>query len=263
MREGGRLFPTIIFDQPDAMRKILIPILFSFPLLAHADCRDRLSAWTQKLHPGRQLNTEMAVCKVSPADASQTIAVLPMAQPGPDDDDVVYDVDVLVASSDTGTVAAHIFEQGAIISDAIRLRGIAIDTARYQLAPQTRAFGVRVDYEGSSRVAPSGDTTLDLYVLDGNTLRRVLADLTTNTQSGEWDGNCAGTFTDISRVLSIGSSAANGYATLQLAEKRVDSISKPSKSDCATREKPAIRTRYNLKYDGIRYVLPKVLEYQH
>lgn len=247
----------------NAMRKILISIFLCLPLLAHADCKDRLSAWTQKLHPGRKLNTEMAVCKVSPADPSQTIAVLPMAQSAADDDDVVYDVDVLVASSDTGAVIAHVFEQGAIISDAIRLSGIALDTARYQLAPQTRAFGVRVEYEGSSRVAPSGDTTLDLYLIDGSALRRVVSDLTMSTRSGDWDGNCAGTFTDISRTLSFAPSASNGYANLLVTEKKIDSVNKRSGADCSTRKKPLVRNIYSLKYDGSQYVVPATLKYEH
>ena len=245
------------------MRKVALSLLLWLPLLAHADCKDRLSAWAQKLHPGRQLDTEMAVCKVSPADPSQTIAVLPMAQSGATDDDAVYDVDVLVANSDTGAIIARIWEQGAIISDAIRLTGIAIDTARYQLAPQTRAFGVRVNYEGSSRVDPSSDATLDLYVLDGSTLRRVMADLTVSTRNADWDGDCAGTFSNVSRTLSFAPAAADGYANLHVAEKKVDTINKPSGTDCAPRDKPAVRTGYDLKYDGARYVLPAALKYQH
>lgn len=245
------------------MRKILISLFFCLPALAHADCKDRLSTWTQKLHPGRTLNTEMAVCKASPADPSQTIAVLPMAQPGSADDDVVYDVDVLVANSDTGAVVAHMFEQGAIISDAIRLSSIALDTARYQLAPQTRAFGVRVEYEGSSRVSPSGDTTLDLYVMDGSALRRVVADLTVSTQNGDWDGNCEGAFTDIARTLSFAPAASNGYANLLVTEKKTDSVNKSSGTDCATQKKPPVRSTYNLKYDGAKYVVPATLKYEH
>jgi hypothetical protein len=246
------------------MRKVIVSILFWLPLLAHAaDCKDRLSAWSQKLHPGRELNAEMAVCKVSPADPKQTFAVLPLVQPGATDDGAVYDVDVLVANSDTGAIIAHIFEPAAIMSDAIVLRGIVLDTARYQLAPQMRAFGVRVNYEGSSRVDPMSDTSLDLYVLDGNSLRRVAADLTMSTQSGDWDGNCAGTFSDISRTLSFGPTARNGYATLLVAEKSVDSVNKPSGSECATKEKPAVRKNYSLEYDGAKYVVPAALKYEH
>lgn len=242
------------------MRKIIVSMFLSLPLLAHADCKDRLSAWAQKLHPGRQLNAEMAVCKVSPADPSQTFAVLPMAQAGATDDEAVYDVDVLVANSDTGAIIARIFEQAAITSDAVGLRGITLDTARYQLAPQTRAFGVRVNYEGSSRVDPMSETSLDLYVLDGNALRRVLAGLVVSAQNGDWDGNCAGTFTDISRTLSFGPSARNGYATMHVAEKKIDSINKPAGADCATREKPAVRAGYSLEYDGAKYVVPAALK---
>jgi hypothetical protein len=243
------------------MRKIIVSAFLLLPLLAHADCKDRLSAWAQKLHPGRQLNTEAAACKVSPADSTLTFAVLPIAQPGATDDDAVYDVDVLVTNSDTGAIVARIFEPAAITSDAIGLRGITLDTARYQLAPQTRAFGVRVNYEGASRVAPSSDTTLDLYVMDGNALRRVVANLTVDSGGGEWDGNCEGTFFQTSRTLSFGPATRNGYATLHVAEKKIDSANTPAGDQCKTRQKPAARTSYSIDYDGAKYALPAMLKY--
>jgi hypothetical protein len=245
------------------MRKALVALFLCLPLLAHADCKDRLSDWAQKLHPGRQLNAETAACKVSPADPAQTFAVLPIVQPGATDEDAVYDVEVLVANSDTGAIVAHLFEPSAITSDAIGLRGIALDTARYQLAPQIRAFGVRVSYEGASRVAPASDTTLDLYVMDGHALRRVIADLTVDSDSGDWDGDCAGTFSEMSRTLSFGPAAHDGYATLHVAEKKVDSTNTPAGEECVTKEKPAVHTHYDIEYDSGKYTLPAALKYEH
>jgi hypothetical protein len=241
------------------MRKIIVSTLLCLPLLAHADCKDHLSAWAQKLHPGRTLDTDAAICKISPADPTQTFAVLPIAQPGATDDEAVYDVDVLVTNSDTGEIIARLFEPSAITSDAVRLAGIELDTARYQLAAQTRAFGVRTNYEGSSRVNPFSTTTLDLYVMDGHALRRVVTNLTIHNNSGEWDGNCAGTASDSARALSIGTAIHNGYATLHVAEKTVDSISKPAGQDCNTKDSSAKRAGYDLEYDGAQYAVPAKL----
>jgi hypothetical protein len=243
------------------MRKIIVSTLLCLPLLAHADCKDHLAAWAQKLHPGRTLDTDAAICKISPADPTQTLVVLPTAQAGATDDDTVYDVDVLVTNSDTGEIIARLFEPAAITSDAVRLQGIALDTARYQLAPQTRAFGIRTSYEGSSRVNPYSGTALDLYVVEGHTLRRVVTDLTIGNSNGEWDGNCAGTFSDSSRTLSVGPATRNGYATLHLAEKTVDSTSKPAGQECNTKDSPAKRTGYDLEYDGTQYVVPAKLRF--
>ncbi|HEY4073035.1 MAG TPA: hypothetical protein VGM52_08015 [Herbaspirillum sp.] len=243
------------------MRKIITSALLCLPLLAHADCKDHLSAWAQQLHPGRTLDADAAICKISPADPTQTFVVLPIAQPDATDDDAVYDVDVLVTNSDTGEIIARIFEPSAITSDAVRLQGIALDTARYQLAPQTRAFGVRTNYEGSSRVAPYSATALDLYVMDGHALRRVVANLTISNSGGEWDGNCAGTFSDSSRTLSVGAAGRNGYATLHVAEKTVGSTSKPAGQDCNTKDSPAKRAGYDMEYDGAQYAVPAKLKY--
>jgi hypothetical protein len=242
------------------MRKIIVSALLSLPLLAHADCKDHLAAWAQKLHPGRTL-ADTAICKVSPADPTQTFAVLPIAQAGATDDDAVYDVDVLVANSDTGEIIARVFEPAAITSDAVRLQGIELDTARYQLAPQTRAFGVRTNYEGSSRVNPYSGTALDLYVVDGHTLRRVVANLTIKNSNGEWDGNCAGAFSDSTRTLSVSSATRNGYATLHVAEKTVNSVSKPAGQECNTKDSPAKPAGYDLEYDGARYGVPAKLQF--
>ncbi|WP_083253522.1 hypothetical protein [Pandoraea sp. ISTKB] len=245
------------------MRKILTVALLCLPLFAHADsrvdCKDRFGEWTKALQPGRTVDTDFATCKVWPANPAQTLAVLPMPQPGSTDDDKVYDVEVIVADSQSGKIVAHRFEKAAITSDAVMLRGIALDTAPWRLTPQVLAFGVRTTFEGSSRVNPFSQTALSLYVVDGTKLRKVVDNLATQSSGGEWDGNCAGSFDDTSRAVSVGPAGKDGYARLIVSQKTTTTTNKPTRNDCASKESTSKGANVTLEYDGARYVVPKAL----
>ncbi|WGS52167.1 hypothetical protein LFL96_28615 [Paraburkholderia sp. D15] len=250
------------------MKKIIACAVLCLPLFAHADtetdaaCQANLAKWMKALHPGRQLDTEHALCKVWPADPSLTLAVQPLPQAGVNDDGGVYDLEVLVADSQSGALVAHFYQPSAITSDAIRFSSIDLDTARYQLTPQLRAFGVRVTYEGSSRVNPYGAQVLSLYVLDGHAVRRVLGDMVVSSNSGEWDDNCAGSFSTVARTLAVGPANASGYATLKVGETSKDSVSKKTRSDCKTTESAPKRTSTMLNYSGSAYNVPKAMKYE-
>ncbi|VVE76377.1 PA3715 family protein [Pandoraea sputorum] len=241
------------------MRSLFAAALLCLPLAAHADCRDRLNEWTKTLHPGRTLDADVAACKVWPANPAQTLAVLPLPQTGSTDDDKVYDVEIVVADSQSGKIVAHRFEKSALTSDAVVLRSVSLDTAPWRLAPQITAFGVRAGYEGSSRVNPFSQTTLSLYVIDGATLRKIVDNLATQVGGGEWDGNCAGSFSDTSRAISVGPVGKAGYAVLVVSEKTVTTTNKPTRNDCASKESMAKRPNVSLEYDGTRYAVPKAL----
>lgn len=236
-------------------------MLLCAPLFAQADCKDHFTDWAQKLHPGRTVDADHAACKIWPANPAQTLAVLPMPQTGGSADETVYDVEVLVADSKTGAIIAHSDEPSAITSDAVSLESIALDTATWQLSPQELAFGVRTSYQNSSRVNPYTVTALSLYLIDGAKLRHVLSNLTTQQSNGEWDGNCAGQFSDTSRAISLGPVGRNAYATLRVSEKAVDSTHTQLGDQCASKDKAAKRTSYTLEYDGTHYSVPAALSY--
>lgn len=239
------------------MRTVFAATLLCLPLLALADCREHLNAWTKTLQPGRTLDTDMAACKVWPANPAHTLAVLPLRQKGSTEENTVYDVEVVVADSRSGNITAHRFEKAAFTSDANVLRSLALDTAPWRLAPQVIAFGIRAEYQGTSRVNPFSQTTLSLYVMDGATLRKVIDTLATQISDGQWDGNCAGRFTDTSRTLSMGPADVSGYATLVVSEKTVTTTNQRARGDCASRETTSRRPGVAIGYDGTRYTVPK------
>jgi hypothetical protein len=250
------------------MKKHLVSVALCLPLLAHAapdaaaDCQAHLATWMKTLHPGRQLDTDHAACKIWPADPSLTLAVQALPKAGNTDDQGEYDLEVLVADSKSGAILAHEYEPGAISSDAIRFSQIDLDTARYQITSQLRAFGVRVSYEGASRAAPYEGQALSLYVLDGHTLRRVVDDLAVENSSGEFDERCAATISAITRTLSVGPANSTGYATLRVGESTKQSVSKQTAKDCVTTDRSTRGSTTTLEYDGGAYRVPKALHYE-
>jgi len=244
------------------MFKFWAAALLAIPMLAHAGCEDRMSTWAQTLHPGREIATTDSACKVWSADTSLTLAVLSFKQKATDPDAATYDVDVLVAKSDTGEVLAHLYRTAALNGDAITIEGVGLDTARYQLAPDTRAFGVRIDHQGSSRVNPFTDSVLDLYVVQGHTLKRVLSNLETHVENGDWDGDCAGTFSSVNRVVSIDPNQVHGYAVLRVSQKSGTRNATMNGDQCVSRDVPPVREDFTLQYDGTQYAVPKKLSFE-
>ena len=83
----------------------------------------------------------------------------------------VLDAYIVVIDNATGKIICKFIEPNAWTSDALMLTGISIDTGLYHLNTTTRAFGIRVDYTGSSRPNPFSETHLSLYVADKNSLK--------------------------------------------------------------------------------------------
>lgn len=173
------------------------------PTFAHAACEDTMQTWADKLHPGRTLDASHSACKPWPANPELTLAALTLPHADNEGNEGTYDLDVLVADSASGSIVAHAYQPDAIESDGIAFADIALDTARYQLTPTNRAFGVRIGHEGASVANPYARTSLSLYVVDGQTLRLVLDRLTVEQASGEWDTRCKGFYDTTTRSVSL------------------------------------------------------------
>ncbi len=120
--------------------------------------------------PTRADTRVTAACKPSPADKSVTIVAAAYDR-GTD-----YDKNLVVALVSARVVAAF---TGAIEEDAsMRVSGgsLRIDTARYQLAPGVRAFGVDVSsVKAGPHCADGGSGAMrSLFVRDGAVLRPVV-----------------------------------------------------------------------------------------
>ncbi len=244
------------------MRRFTLLPLFVFPVIAWGDCTGHLQTWAQALHPALKFDREHAVCRINPADPSQVLAALPIETNVDEDRQGDYGLEVVVADAVSGKIIAHHYQEAAIVSDAVQFSSLALDTARYQLAPGLRAFGVRIGHTGASRVNPFGSEILKLYVYDGAQLRQVMNQLVVNQSGGEWDGVCAGEFNETKRTVAIGKPGKDGFASLRVSEKSTGSRAVvKGDDDCEETESASTTATYRLEYDGSRYGVPKGLSY--
>ncbi|RZI94305.1 MAG: hypothetical protein EOP78_09225 [Variovorax sp.] len=234
-------------------------------LASHASCDTGLAERMHaKLHPDRELDRERAGCKAWPGFLGRYIVVLPLPRGAVSDAGTEFDLDVMVVqqadngNTDRARIASRVFEKRALVEDAVRISDILIDTARYTLAPDTRAFGLRVKHSGSSRANPYANEELRLYVPQGEHLHKVLDGLETTRERGEWDTACAGKFEQVRTSVAVSRTSSNkGYADLLLSQTRIESHATPSvDGECVEREQPARFKTLTLQYDGTRYPIP-------
>ncbi len=154
----------------------------------------------------------------------------------------------------------HLYQETVELNPGIRISDttLSIDTARYDLAPEVRAFGVRMDMGHSPKCADGGSTRyLTLLVPDGKRLRPVLTrqplrvwtvakwDLTDNI-----DACSIETVNEADLILTPGSSSSHGWRDLNVTALiqshgpgRHESSQRPSRK----------KTLTTLHYDGDHY----------
>lgn len=225
-------------------------------------------------YPMRRHN-QFSSCKAWPDDTRNSIVALSYLQSsetdtgqdsrsqynkyGNEDGMGDYDLDVLIVNSTTRKPLARLLQKAAIASDAWRFNGLAIDTARYRLAPGIRAFGVRATHSSSSRANPAGTTELNLYVHKNGRLQMVLAGLITSSTRGEWDTNCTGEFSQTESTIEVGKTTSHGYADLLVRTTTTGSQQRAENDDCVETTLAPVVTQDTLRYDGNAYVIPPSL----
>lgn len=250
-----------------AARFATVMVLATCAVAARAACESGLAERMHaKLYPQRELDEEHAACKPWPAFPGRSIVVLPMPRPSSEPGVTEYDLEVLViqrpdnGNTERDIVMSRLFEAQALTGDAIAIEDIRIDTARYVLAADTRAFGLRVRYRGSSRANPYATETLQLYAAQGAKLRKVLGEIELDMDRGEWDTSCAGRFEQVRGTLSVARSANQGLADLLVQRTRTESRAEPQEGgDCAEKASPATLRSYTLRFDGESYRIPQAL----
>lgn len=233
---------------------------------AHAACESGLAERMHaKLHPQRELDERLAACKAWPAFPGRSIVVLPLVKAAGEGMRLLDLELLLIQRPDNGnterdTVVARLFQPEALTEDAVAIQDIRIDTARYTLASDARAFGLRVRYRGSSRANPFASETLRLYLPHGSKLRPVLEELELDRDSGEWDTQCNGRFEQLRTQVSVGRTGSNGLADLLLSRTLKKSHAQMHEDgDCREAGGPARFSTATLHYDGERYKVPKAL----
>ena len=251
------------------LRHALLLLCLAAAGLAHAACESGLAERIHaKLYPHRPLDERLAACKVWPAFPGRSIVVLPLPRETTDHGAKVFDLELLLiqrpdnGNTERDAVIGRLFQAEALDEDATTsIQDIRIDTSRYVLSSDARAFGLRVRYSGSSATAsPLASETLRLYVHHANKLRQVLQEVELDHDNGGWDATCTGHFEKLRTMLSVGRSASNGFADLQLSRTLVQSRAQELEDQgCVEKSLPAKFSTVTLRYDGERYKTPKFL----
>ncbi|CNE94658.1 hypothetical protein QVN42_15240 [Yersinia nurmii] len=244
------------------MRRIFLLLSsLMFSSYSLADCQSFIPQLAKTLHPELTLApSNLNICKIWPYAPDKTIVVMTLISDIPEQysDQPTYDVDVLVVDSTTGKLIAHRYDQNAISDDAIYTDNISIDTARYQLTADNRAFGIRTYHRGSSRVNPIADYVLTLYSLQDGKLNKLTKPLQMDQYSAEWDGNCAGEFSEDKRTISVAKTQTHGFNDLQINSVTTSRRSELVKEDnCVDKEVSVRKNSMLLKYNGTEYTVPQ------
>ncbi|HEY9130419.1 MAG TPA: hypothetical protein VIM98_01580 [Dyella sp.] len=229
----------------------------TYPTATHAGGSYRLDEYAIALPGGDADDAQQVVCKSWPAHPEFILALVPLMASGSDDEHS-GDLDILVLDSKSLKVQQRVRLKGYMNDDAVRITGLALDTARYQLAPGTPAFGIRKTLEGSSRANPFGEVDLALFATIDGKLRAVLDGMVVSRNNGEWDTNCAGTFSDSHVVLTMGKTATHGLVDIDVAGTREESSNYLDKQQqCQEKKGTPGKIQAQLRYDGQKYVVPK------
>jgi hypothetical protein len=200
-------------------------------------------------------------CKAWPAFNDQSIAAKSSFLSDSGDDEMgVFDLELALVSSTSGKSLATYAKPGAYNSDAISFDDLTIDTARYRLAADVRAFGLRSKFAShGSRANPYAKTDLALYVREGNKLRPVLEGLVIRKEFGEGTDECGTEDTQIRRTIDLGPTSHHGFADLIVSSNGSVYKSFLSGKECISKTIEMKKTRVTLTYDGQQYIVPEDL----
>lgn len=238
------------------MKKCLFALMLCFQI-SFSQNTDHLNTVLKQLKIKKsEVHEKFFTQKILPYDKSRSVLVIPKYDINEQDNEghdyFVLDAYIVVIDNVTGKIICKFIEPNAWTSDAVMLNSVSIDTGLYHLNKTTRAFGVRVDYNGSSRPNPFSETHLSLYVADKNSLKQVLKNYSISRSRGEWDTNCAGEFEDRNSTFDIDKMQTNNYNNIIVKSTIVKSISTPTIDDCVSKETTKIATS-KLIFNGKEY----------
>lgn len=251
-----------------AIRPLAVALgLLACSAAAQAACESGLAERIHaNLYPSRALDERLTACKAWPAYPGRIVVVLPMPRTISGSGARMYDLEVLLVqrpdngNTDRDRVTARLFQPDALEDDGLVIEDIRIDTARYALANDARAFGLRVRYRGGADGQRYASETLRLYLPQDRDLREVLSEIEINRDSGDWDAACTGQTEQLRTMLSTAHTSSEGFADLALA-RTVTRTRAHRQDDGACLDKP-LPTQYSrlvLRYDGTHFGVPKSL----
>ncbi|WP_233198847.1 MULTISPECIES: hypothetical protein [Luteimonas] len=200
-------------------------------------------------------------CRVWPFDPALSLAAVAYPLPA-SEAPVPRELRLVVAvlgTQDTRPLAVHTTDLAEDAVFALDADGLRLDTARYDLAPGVRAFGVVLRSAAPGASCPDGrfNDELTLYVRNGSALRPVFSSYLELWQRIEGEP-CSWTLDqrlvteDAALSIGVEPGTHHGYADLRVIANvsRTERATGSSGDDAVTTQRRASRV---VHYDGARY----------
>ncbi|EOW1327472.1 hypothetical protein [Klebsiella aerogenes] len=264
------------------IRKMTLRLLVSTTLLLASQCifaasSCDISAIIKKAWPDAQTTAEgvlttnkqfiktqndspfSAICRIWPAHPELTLAAVPLLNDKPGMFNQAGDLELLVLDSITLDIRQRLQLSDKMSSDVFEITGLALDTARWKIAPDQTAFGLRIERTLSGSRSKKYENTLWLYAIEKNQLRVVINGLVLIKNDGNGDMTCQGGYDDTTRTVTVENTTHHGYADIRVHEKNIHASQQlDANGECGTTEKQSKRT-WSLRYDGKQYPVPTAL----
>ena len=142
----------------------------------------------------------------------------------------------------------------SLISDAISLDSIQLDTANYKINDSNRAFGLRLKYSGHSQPNPFSMTVLNLYDLKNK--KTVLDSFIVTRYRAETDTRCNADIEERKSILMMQKNKSKEYYDIQV-HSNIDQYNFSGTSENCRESKHKIsQQKFMLKFDGKQYQIP-------
>jgi hypothetical protein len=227
--------------------------------------QSQITALRQALSIPANAKLRASVCKAMPDQAPRLLVAIAY-EPFDYKTNNQWELPIQIAIVDGNTHKLVASTKRSFTEDAalsIGMDSLWLDTARYQLSKELRAFGLRISAENSASCADGGsDNELTLFVQEQRQLRAVLGPLTMrrfyhdvepcSPQVMSVDAGSSPASTSWQLTIEVQRKHYAGFADLVLVERRSNA---PADSAALTVER-----RVRLRYDGSNYQERSVLK---
>ncbi|MDG5492034.1 hypothetical protein [Psychroserpens sp. SPM9] len=186
-----------------------------------------------------KIHQDFVIAKTQPNSPNETIVVIPEIA---EENEHMFKLNsyILLVNTKTGKITHQYFESfktNGWLSHAVAIERISIDTAAYQVAKDSKAFGVRVFYYSRSQPNPYSSEDISLFVKSKDALVKVLDSYSAMEYSGAWDTRCTGEFTEIKNTFMMSTKKTNDYFDILVKSKITETKNHEDENgDCKSKE---------------------------
>ena len=197
-------------------------------------------------------------CKANPQNENQLLMVYAVQQYDEEKEIGDYQLYILGVNHKNRKVDYFYAIEDKLLSDAVELLSITWDFAPYFVKPSYRIVGLRLNYSLRSQVHPYHATILNLYDLDNK--KHILDSLIVNEYSVDTDTRCNADIEERNSVLVMRPTKTHGYFDIQVRSRLEHYEMTGDEENCFEINRKTSKQNFLLKFNGVRYVIPKSYE---